>query len=308
MEVIKGKQSDTSLLHSSALAIGIFDGVHLGHQKIMKYLNQTAEKKKLTSAVLTFHPHPIDILKKSTIKMLQTIEQRIQEIKKFGIDTIWIIPFTKEFAGLSRDEFVRQIIVKKSKAEEIIVGENFYFGKNREGDINFLREAGRDYKFNVHSIASVKKDGETISSSRIRFDLEHGDLKHANLFLGRPYEITGQVIKGSSRGKELGFPTANILPENDIVPQGVYITSSFLDHDQYPSVTNIGVNPTFNRTGIQVETHLIDFKGDIYSRKITIRFLQKIRNEKKFDSSEALSLQIEKDIKMAKDFFKRLGQ
>jgi len=308
MEIIQGKQSDTSLLHISALAIGIFDGVHLGHQKIIKYLNQTAAKKKLPSAILTFHPHPNDILGKDVIKMLQTIEQRIQEIQKLGIDMIWIIPFTKEFASLSRDEFLQQILVKKSKAKEIIVGENFYFGKNREGDINYLRKAGRDYKFNVHSIAPVKKDGEIISSSRIRFDLEHDDLKHANLFLGRPYEITGTVIKGSSRGKKLGFPTANILTENDIVPQGVYITSSYLDHDQYPSVTNIGVNPTFNQTGIQVETHLIDFKGDIYSRKINIRFLEKIRNEKKFDSYEELSLQIEKDIKMAKDFFKRLEQ
>jgi riboflavin kinase/FMN adenylyltransferase len=308
MKVIKGLQSEPPIPRSSALAIGIFDGVHLGHQKIIRYLYKTAEQKKLISVVLSFYPHPSEILGKNKIKMLQTIEQRIQEIQKFGIDTIWIIPFTRKFAGLSREEFVRQIIVKKSRAKEIIVGNNFYFGKNREGGIKYLYEASLDHHFNVHSIAPVKKKGETISSSRIRLDLEQGDLKHANLFLGRPYAITGKVIKGRSRGKELGFPTANILPENDIIPQGVYITTASLDHKHYPSVTNIGINPTFNPTGIQVETHLIDFKGDIYSKKIDLQFIQKIRSEKKFDSSRELSIQIEKDIKTAKAFFKRLGQ
>ena len=308
MKVIKGFQSEPPLSDSSALAIGIFDGVHLGHQKIIKYLCKTSKKNKLISVILTFHPHPSEVLGKNKIKMLQTLEQRIQEIQKFGINTIWIIPFTRKFAGLTREEFVQQIIVNKSKAKEIIVGKNFYFGKNREGDINYLYDTSKDHHFNVHSIAHVKKEGITISSSRIRLDLEQGDLNHANLFLGRPYAITGKVIKGRSRGKELGFPTANILPENDIIPQGVYITSAFLDHKQHPSVTNIGINPTFNHSGFQVETHLIDFKGDIYSKKIDIQFFQKIRSEKKFDSSRELSLQIEKDIQTAKAYFKSLGQ
>jgi len=303
MKVIKGLESDPHPFTPTALAIGIFDGVHLGHQKIIKYLRKTAEKNNLISVILTFDPHPCNVLGKSKIRMLQTLEQRIQEIQKFDIDTVWIIPFTPEFAELSRYDFIRQIIVEKSKAREIIVGKNFYFGKNREGDIDYLYKSSRENQFNVHSIPPIKKEGKIISSSRIRQDLGQGDLNHANQFLGRPYEITGKVIKGRSRGKELGFPTANILPENEIVPQGVYITTTFLDHTQYPSVTNVGVKPTFNDSDIHVESHLINFKGNIYSKKIDIRFIQKLRDEKKFKSTKELSLQIENDIKTAKSFF-----
>ena len=306
MKVLKGLETDILPSGSTALAIGVFDGVHLGHQKIIKHLYKTAKNKQLTSAILTFDPHPSNVLGKSKIQLLQTIEQRIQEIQKFNINVIWIIPFTPEFAELSRYEFVKQIIVEKSKAKEIIVGTNFYFGKNRKGDIDYLYQASLTHSFNVHTIPPVKKEREIISSSRIRFDLEQGDIKHANLLLGRPYEITGQVVKGRSRGKDIGFPTANILPENDIFPHGVYITTSILDNTHYPSVTNIGTNPTFNHSEVQVESHLIGFKGDIYSKKINIRFLKKIRNEKKFKSTRELSIQIKNDIKTARSYFNRL--
>lgn len=307
MKVIKGLETDGLPSHATALAIGVFDGVHLGHQKIIKHLNTTADKKQLTSTILTFDPHPSNVLEKRKIRLLQTIEQRIQEIKKYNIDVIWIIPFTHKFAELPRNEFVKQIIIEKSNAEDIIVGTNFYFGKDRKGDINYLYQASHDYSFNVHAIPPVKKNREIVSSSRIRSDLEQADIKHANLLLGRPYEITGKVIKGRSRGKDLGFPTANIFPYNDIVPYGVYITSAILDNIQHPSVTNIGTNPTFNYGGVQVETHLIDFEGDLYSQTINLMFLKKIRNEKKFESTQELSLQINNDIKTARSYFNRVS-
>lgn len=306
MKVLRGLETDILSSRSTALAIGVFDGVHLGHQKIIKHLCKTAENKQLTSVILTFEPHPSTILGKDKIQLLQTIEQRIQEIQKFSIDIIRIFPFTLKFAELSRNEFVRQIIIEKSKAKEIIVGTNFYFGKNRKGNIDYLYQAGLENSFHVHTISPVKKEGKIISSSRIRSDLEQGNIKHANLLLGRPYEITGKVIKGRSRGKDLGFPTANILPENDIVPQGVYITRATLDNIQYPSVTNIGINPTFNQNEIQLESHIIDFESDIYSKKINIQFLKKIRNEKKFESTRELSMQIKNDIKTARSYFNRL--
>jgi riboflavin kinase / FMN adenylyltransferase len=307
MKVIKGLETDCLPFHPSAIAIGVFDGVHLGHQKIIKHLYTTAEKKQLTSIILTFDPHPSNVLEQGKIRLLQTIEQRIQEIKKYNIDVIWIIPFTHEFAELPRNEFVSRVIIEKSNAKEIIVGTNFFFGKDRKGDINYLYQASLDHPFNVQSIPPVKKEREIVSSSRIRSDLEQGDIKHANLFLGRPYEITGKVIKGRSRGKNLGFPTANIYPENEIVPYGVYITSAILDNVQCPSVTNIGINPTFNHGEIQVESHLIDFEGDLYSQKINLRFLKKIRNEKKFESTQDLSIQIKNDIKTARSYFDRLS-
>jgi riboflavin kinase/FMN adenylyltransferase len=303
MEVIRGfKNFPEPFLHS-AVAIGNFDGVHAGHQRILKFLSDKASKLGLSSLVLTFSPHPEKILGEKTTKIIQTLEQRKREIEKFGIDAVLIVPFDQNFSNLSAREFVRKIIVNTLKARAVVVGENFRYGKNREGDIPLLRKLASESNFQVHSIPTVKKRGMMASSSLIRNLLQQGQVEKANLLLGRNYEIEGKVIKGKSRGKSLGFPTANIETKNEIVPPGIFISFVGIESETFPSLTNVGNCPTFNQKETNIESYIINFARDLYRKTIRIGFIKKIRDEIKFKTAEDLKAQMKKDLQIAKLHF-----
>jgi riboflavin kinase/FMN adenylyltransferase len=225
-------------------------------------------------------------------------------MKKFGIDTILIIPFDEKFSSLSSHDFVQKIVVDRLKAKAVIVGENFRFGKNREGDIALLFRLASGYNLKVHSIPPVTKEDMIVSSSLIRNYLKEGKLEKANVLLGRFYEVAGKVIKGKSRGKSLGFPTANIKTENEIIPQGVFISTTGIGPETFSSLTNVGRCPTFNQKETNIESYIINLNKDIYGKKIRIHFLKKIRDEIKFKTQAELSQQIKKDLELAKSYFK----
>jgi len=303
MKVITDFEKFPRIGTNTVLAIGNFDGLHLGHQKILKFLVNIAQKNDLLSLVLTFSPHPEKILKKGRVHMIQTLEQRLEAIKEFNVQAVLVTPFNQQFSSLSSRDFVQEIAIKRLQAKEVVVGENFRFGKKRHGDISLLRKVGREIGLRVHSIPSVKKHGKTVSSSLIRNLLQKGEIEEANEFLGKSYEIRGKVIKGEARGKTIGFPTANIQTENEIAPPGVFITSTRIGSRTYPSLTNIGVRPTFSQKELCIESYIINFNKNLYGEKIRINFLKKIRDEIKFRNPRNLSLQIEKDLQVAKNYF-----
>lgn len=303
MQVIKGLRHLPSFSRDCVVAIGNFDGIHLGHQKILQNLVREARKHSLFSLVLTFSPHPGKVLGSGKVKMLQTLDQRLSEIDKYGVQYAVILPFNQKFANITAEKFVRTIVIQKLKAKEVIVGENFRFGQNREGDISKLKALAAEFNLKVQSIPPVAKENHVVSSSLIRKFLEQGNPEKANDLIGRPYEIEGTVIKGKSRGKHLGFPTANIYPLNEIIPTGVFISEVGIRSKLWPAVTHVGSKPTFNDKDIHIESYIMDFENDLYGERIRILFLRKIRDEKKFETPEALSLQIKKDLESAKKFF-----
>ena len=305
MEIIYGLENLSSLTSKTLLTIGIFDGVHLGHQKILSSLRERAKENNLISMVLTFSEHPDKLLHKKPILLIQTLNQRLETIEKFGIDKTIIINFTKHIYSMTPREFVKKILVDKLKIEEIFIGENFRFGRDRKGDINILKKMSKSFGFKVNSFPLIEKNGKKVSSSIIRKLLLEGKVEEAGLFLGRYYSIEGEVIKGHSRGKDLGIPTANISTENEILPPGVFITSTKLDNRFYQSITNIGFCPTFGQKSLNIEVHLFNFNKDIYGKRLKIYFLKKIREEMKFNSPNELVRQIHSDFQVAKNFFLR---
>lgn len=304
MEVLRELEKLSLLSNETAIAIGNFDGVHLGHQKILQFLVREAKKYNLLSFVLTFSPHPERILRKARIRQIQTLSQRLEEIEKFGVHSVCIVSFTEKFSNLSSQEFIQDIIIKRFKVRVIIVGENFRFGRNRKGDISLLKKSVSKLGLKIFSVPPVTKEGHIISSSLIRNLLEQGQIDKANTLLGRFYRIEGKVIKGKSRGKDIGFPTANIETANEIVPSGIFITTVGIDSEVFPSLTNIGYRPTFGQQEANIESYIIDFNQNLYGKKINVNFIKKIREEKKFKTAEELSNQIQKDLKTAKAYFR----
>lgn len=303
MQVIHGSENLPPFSKKSVIAIGNFDGIHMGHQKILKFLTSEAKKLDLFSLILTFSPHPEKILGKGRIKMIQTLEQRLREIKKFDVQIVLVLTFDRKFSKLSSQEFIQKIALNTLKAREIIVGENFHFGRNREGDIHTLRHLSSKLNFKVSSIPPVVINRNIISSSLIRRLLHEGKIEKANVLIGRPYEIEGTVIKGKSRGKALGFPTANIQTANDIIPSGVFITTVKIGSETFPSLTNVGYCPTFNQQDTNIESYIMNFNTILYGEKIRVHFIKKIRDEIKFNTPEKLAQQIKLDLQKAKTYF-----
>lgn len=304
MKVIYGFENLTSFSQQTIVALGNFDGVHLGHQRILKFVTRKAAQLDLVSIVLTLSPHPENIMGKKRIKMIQTLEQRLEGIEKFGVNAALVAPFNKEFSSLTPREFIQKIVVNLLRAKAVVVGDEFRFGKNRRGDIALFRKIAPRFDMHFFSLPSVTKNGKKISSSLIRRYLQEGQIKKAIAFLGRPYAIDGRVIKGKSRGKVIGFPTANIQTENEITPPGVFITKVRVGSRDLPSLTNIGHCPTFEQQETNIESYIINFNRNLYGNKIRIHFLDKIREEMKFATSQDLSLQIKKDIETAKAYFR----
>ena len=307
MQIFTSIDDFPDLGRDTVAAIGNFDGIHLGHRHILRILVDEAQKKDMISLVLTFSPHPDIFFGKKPVRMIQTMDQRLQEIEKNNISVVLVLPFSQSIAGLSSRDFIKNIMIDTVHARTIVVGENFRFGKNREGNIRDIKELSSVFNFKFFSIPAQKKNGEVISSSWIRSHLLRGDVEKANRLLGRPYEITGTVIKGQSRGKNIGFPTANILSPNEIFPEGVFITKVYFGDNLRPALTNVGRCPTFKQKETNIESHIIDFSGDLYGQTLGIQFFKKLRDEKTFGTAEQLSAQIAQDQIAAKTYFNRIS-
>jgi len=292
------------------VTIGTFDGVHLGHAAILKKLTQNTQNETFESTVLTFFPHPRMVLQgKSDLKLLNTINEKIELLEKIGIDNLIIHPFDEKFAELNAEAFVSTILIDHLRVQKIIIGYDHRFGKNRTANIDDLISFGAQYGFEVEQISAQEIDEISISSTKIRTALEEGDIQLANEYLGYSYFLSGTVVKGKQLGRTIGFPTANISLEEDykLVPQnGVYVVQAEIDGNIIYGMMNIGFNPTVQGKQKTIEVHLFDFDTDIYNRKIQVAILQRIRSEKKFESIELLTKQLEEDRNFSRNYLQNL--
>ncbi len=288
--------------NSTLITVGVFDGIHLAHKKIFKELLKISQEKKLLPLVLTFYPHPDKVLGKAETPLIQTLLQRVRKIREEGIENVIAVKFDREFSELTPEDFVF-FLIKKLRMKGILVGENFRFGKGMTGNTDFLKKISDKMGFNVFVMKIFELDGKRLSSSLIRKILLEGRIEEATPLLGRPYSILGKVIKGLGLGKIMGIPTANIQTENEILPEGVFITKAFLRGKNFPSVTNVGIAPTLKGGEKTVETHIIGLKEEILNEEIELFFLKKIRDEIKFKNKEELKKRIIEDIEIAKNYF-----
>ena len=299
---------DFSSKNKTIATLGTFDGVHLGHKKIIEKLIQSSSEENNESLVLTFFPHPRMVLQNDgSIKLLNTIKERASLLQEAGLDNLIIHPFNQEFSQMEAEEFVKTILVDQFQIKKIIIGHDHRFGKNRSADIHDLIAFGKIYNFEVEQISAEEIDEVSISSTKIRKALDIGNITLANEYLGYNYSLTGKVIQGKQLGRTINFPTANIKIEEDykLIPQnGVYIVQSIINKTLVFGMMNIGTNPTVNGTTQSIEVHYLDFEGDLYDKTITVELLQRIRSEEKFPSFEALKNQLEKDKNSAIDFIK----
>jgi riboflavin kinase / FMN adenylyltransferase len=302
MILITDLQKITTKFTNSIITLGNFDGLHLGHQELLKMVIQRAREKSAVSLVVTFRPHPLKILAPEKCPPLISIyEEKIQLFEKLGIDVLVKIPFTRDFSAKSPEAFVKDILCETLGAKEIFVGYNYRFGKGRAGNIKTLKGLGERFGFTVREVEQVSLNGEVISSTKIRELVRDGEVEHAAALLGRPYAITGIVVKGDGRGKGLGFPTANIAPKHEIIPaDGVYAVRLYVRDKFYDGIANIGLRPTFDKKNLTIEVHVFDFNEDIYGEEISLYFIRKIREEIKFENADALTRQIRSDIETAK--------
>lgn len=283
----------------TVVTIGTFDGVHIGHQKIIKRLITVGKEKNLRSVVLTFFPHPRMVLQKNAdIKLLNTINERKTILTSLGLDQMVIKTFTKEFANLSAEEFVKTILVDTLNAKYIIIGYDHQFGKDRSANIDDLKAYGKIFGFEVEEISAQDVEDVSVSSTKIRTALHCGDINTANAYLGYNYFLTGMVVKGKGLGKQIGFPTANISISEDykLIPKnGVFVVKAIVMGKILYGMMNIGINPTVNGKKESIEAHFFDFDTDIYGESIKVEFLVRLRDEYKFESLELLQDQLKKD-------------
>lgn len=283
----------------SIVTIGTFDGVHIGHKRILEKIIISAKELNCESVALTFFPHPRMILQENSfVKLLNTMEEKIVLLQKTGIDNLIIHPFDKEFSQLTAEEFVKNILVDQLQIQKIIIGYDHRFGRNRTADIQDLIRFGKEYGFEVEQISAQEIDDIAVSSTKIRTALADGTIALANEYLGYNYFFTGTVIKGKQLGRTIGFPTANIHIEEDykLIPKnGVYLVKSLLNGKLIYGMMNIGKRPTVDGENQTIEVHFIDFDQNLYDQEITMEVLDFIRDEQKFDSLEALKNQIQKD-------------
>lgn len=293
---------------NSVVTIGTFDGVHAGHQKIIKKLIKIGKKNGLRSAVLTFFPHPRMVLQSdSNIKLINTIDEKSEILAKMGVDNLVIQEFTHDFSRLTALEFVRDILVNKLHIKHLIVGYDHRFGRNRSANIEDLREFADEFGFNITEISAKEIDEVAISSTKIRKALLEGDIKKANKFLGYNFCLNGKVIRGKNLGSKIGFPTANIsIPESyKLIPKnGSYIVKANVFDKVVFGMMNIGDNPTIKNKGRSIEVHLFNFNKSIYGEKIRIELLERLRDEEKFNSLEELKSQLKKDKEISLNYIK----
>ena len=292
--------SELPELNGSVVTDGMFDGVHLGHQRILQQVVNQAKQMGLPSVVLTYWPHPRYVLggKEQRISLLSSLEEKADLIAEQGIDFLVVIPFTREFSLMSHETFVKEILVKSLQTRHLIVGYDHRFGQNRLGNIPYLISAGIQFGFDVTEIGKQEIEDIAISSTKIRYSLQHYLLDSARQFLGRPYSICGKIVEGDKRGRTIGFPTANLEQDekDKLIPKdGVYATRCRIDDRWFDSMTNIGFRPTVDGIHHKIESHLLDFQGDLYEKKIDLAFFAPLRQEMKFAGLEELKNQLSLD-------------
>ena len=284
------------------VTIGTFDGVHLGHQKVILRLQEFAKQHDGETIIFTFHTHPrlITSPNENNLRLLTTLNEKIKLFEKYGIDHLIIYTFDKSFSELTYSEFVEKLLVDKIGTHCLVVGYDHKFGKNREGGFDYLKKCAEKFKFEIERLDALLVEEDSVSSTKIRNALQNGEIEKANHYLGYQFTLHGTVVKGKQLGRKLGFPTANIeaSDKNKIIPgYGVYVVKVELNGVEYNGMLNIGTRPTFNNNADNrsIEVNIFDFEGDIYGKEITLKFIGKIRDEKKFETMEMLVYQLEKD-------------
>ena len=299
MKVYQSIDSYAVSERKTVITIGTFDGVHIGHQKIIEQLNMLKSGKDEVSMILTFFPHPRRVLDQSNdIKMLTTLDEKIDLLSDFGLDELIVEPFTQEFSRLSALEFVRDLLVHKLHLRKLVIGYDHHFGRNREGNFEQLTEYGQLYGFEVVEIPAQEISEVSVSSTKIRKAIEKGDMDTANSYLGYPYRLTGEIVKGQDLGRKLKFPTVNLKVAEDykLIPmKGVYAVRTVISDKVVFGMMNIGFRPTVGGSGRTIEVHLLDFEGDLYGASLQVDVLARLRDEIKFESVEGLSEQLRKD-------------
>lgn len=309
MKIFHGTDN-ANILRGTVLTLGVFDGLHLGHQRIMQTVVESAKANKLVPTVITFDPHPRTVLHpENSPPLLQTLDQRLANFEVLGIKQAIVVRFDKDFAAQDAETFLHDIVHERLQAREVFLGKGFAFGKNRSGNITLLREMSRQLGFFADEVAEVRLRGQRISSSKIRQLLAEGKVNLARRMLGRPYGVEGQIIHGFERGRTIGFPTANLHPHNRVIPKyGVYATANLIDGKWRRSITNVGVRPTFeDEKNPSIESYVFDFDGDLYGDVLRVRFLHRIRDERKFSGIDELKAQIELDTRRALNYFSQSG-
>jgi riboflavin kinase / FMN adenylyltransferase len=307
MDVIRGSENIPDRLKGAFVTIGNFDGVHLGHRFIFRMLVEEARREGRPAVVISFEPHPQRVLhpERRPFYLIASPEEKIRLLAGLGIDAFILIPFSLEYARTTAEEFVREVLRERLRIRRILIGHDYTFGRGKEGNEAFLTEAGRRLGFEVEGINAFCVGDIVISSTKIREALLAGEVRFAATLLGRPYNLSGRVIYGNQRGVRLGFPTANIAPDKELVPaRGVYAVRVIREGKRHDGILNIGFNPTFADGKRSIEVHIFDFNEDIYGESIEILFSERIRDEVRFESPEKLIAQIDRDIARAREILK----
>ena len=310
MKVYQSINSYDGSARETVITIGTFDGVHIGHQRIIEMLNLLKNKESEDSLILTFFPHPRRVLDQSNdIKMLTTLEEKIELLDHFRLDRLIIEPFTREFSRLSALEFVRDILVNQLHLKKLVIGYDHHFGKNREGNFEQLAEYGELYDFEVIEIPAQEIQDVAVSSTKVRKAIEIGDMETANTYLGYPYRLTGTIVSGKGLGRKMSFPTVNlsIVEDYKLIPlRGVYVVRTMVGGKLVFGMMNIGYRPTVGGQGQTIEIHLLDFDGDLYGSKMQIEILSRLRDEQKFESMDELGSQLKKDETNTRNYLSKI--
>jgi riboflavin kinase / FMN adenylyltransferase len=309
MKIFHGTEN-AGILRPAVLTLGVFDGLHLGHQKIMETVVTRARNINAVATAITFDPHPRAVLQSDNAPpLLQTLDQRLGALEVLGIEQTIIIRFSKQFAATNAADFLRDVVKERLQAREVYLGKGFAFGKSRAGNIGLLREMSRELGFFADEVEEVQLRGQRISSSKIRQLLSEGKVNLARRMLGRPYGVEGRVVHGQQRGRTIGFPTANLNTGNRVIPRsGVYVTATLIEGAWRRSITNVGIRPTFERDAQPtIETYVLEWNGDLYGDVVRVRFLHRIRDERRFAGIEELKTQISEDLHRAERYFELEG-
>jgi riboflavin kinase/FMN adenylyltransferase len=309
MKIFHGIEN-ANIAKPTVLTLGVFDGLHLGHQRIMQTVVESSKATNAVATAITFDPHPRAVLHpESAPPLLQTLDQRLANLEVLGIEQAIVVKFDRDFASQPAEDFLSNIVRERLHAREVYLGKGFAFGKDRGGNIELLRRLGGELGFMADEVDEVQLRGSRISSSAIRKLLNDGRVNLARRMLGRPYGVEGVIIRGNRRGHTIGFPTANLKPHNRVIPKyGVYATATLIAGHWRRSITNIGVRPTFeNDDEPSIETYVFDFDGDLYGDVLRVRFLHRIRDERKFSGIDELKGQIERDTQTARNYFNYQG-
>jgi len=303
MRIVRGLESYRPDSRPSAVALGVFDGVHLAHRAILGTAVARARAEDHVALACTFDRHPAEILQPDRAPApITTLDERLGLIAETGVDATVVLSFTREFAAIEPEAFVKEVLLGRLRAREIVVGFNHRFGRGARGDARLLEAMAEPHGFEARVIPPMEIDGVAVSSTEIRAALQRGDVARAARLLGRPYAIAGTVTAGAGRGRSLGFPTANIASDRPLlVPTGVYLGRVSVEGRPRPAVVNVGVRPTFGETSLAIEAHLLNFSGDLYGRPVRLEFQERLRNEMRFGSVEELKAQIARDIASVKE-------